>query len=149
MKYTQNWIKWAFVSEIPSINNEEKVLIALGQGKKTVSILSNEFCEEQAFPYLLPKGKFGCKAPRDIPITPAWYFNQRLLNCCIWACIKIVYEQHHLRSSINFDMHKCKPGTLTAEKVQSDFKGTVEWFVVMDNAFSFMNSVKGTPPYWK
>ena len=54
-----------------------------------------------------------------------------------------------MRSSINFDMHKCKPGTLTAEKVQSDFKGTVEWFVVMDNAFSFMNSVKGSPPYWK
>ena len=45
-------------------------------------------------------------------------------------------------------MHKFKPGTLTAEKVQSNFKGTVEWFVVMDNAFSFINSVKGSPPYW-
>ena len=54
-----------------------------------------------------------------------------------------------MRSSINFDMHKFKPGTLTAEKVQSNFKGTVEWFVVMDNAFSFMNSVKGSPPYWE
>ena len=51
------------VSEIPSIINDENVIIAPGQGKKPVSILSDEFCEEQAFPYLLPKGKFGYKAP--------------------------------------------------------------------------------------
>ena len=38
------------------------------------------FCEEQAFRYLLPKGKFGYKSPRDISIIPAQYFNQRLLN---------------------------------------------------------------------
>ena len=47
---------------------------------KTVSFLSNEFCEEQAFPYFLPKGKFGYNAPPDIPVSPAWYFNQHLLN---------------------------------------------------------------------
>ena len=51
------------VSEIPNIINEQNVLIAPGQGKKTVSILRDEFCEEQAFPYLLPKGKLGYKAP--------------------------------------------------------------------------------------
>ena len=27
-----------------------------GKEKRPVSILNNEFCEEQAFPYLLPKG---------------------------------------------------------------------------------------------
>ena len=51
-----------------------------GKEKRPVSILSNEFCQEQAFPFLLPKGKFCYKAPRDIPISPARYFNQRLLN---------------------------------------------------------------------
>ena len=60
-----------------------------------------------------------------------------------------VYEQNHLRSSINFAMHKIKPGTLTAGTVKSNFKGTIERFVAKDNAFSFMNSVKGTPAYWK
>ena len=70
----------ALVSEIPSIINDKNVIIAPGQEKKPVSILNDEFCEEQAFPYLLPKGKFGYKAPRDIPISPARYFNQRLLN---------------------------------------------------------------------
>ena len=46
-------------------------------------------------------------------------------------------------------MHKIKPGTLTAGTVESNFKGTIERFVAKDNAFSFMNSVKGTPAYWK
>ena len=51
------------------------------QGKeKTLSILDDEFYEEQAFHYLLPKGKFGYKTPRNIPICPTQYFNQRLLN---------------------------------------------------------------------
>ena len=49
------------VLEIPSIINDENVIIAPGQGKKTVSvsISNNEFWEEQAFPYLFLKGKFG------------------------------------------------------------------------------------------
>ena len=46
-------------------------------------------------------------------------------------------------------MQKIKPGTLTAGTVKSNFKGTIERFVAKDNAFSFMNSVKGTPAYWK
>ena len=68
------------VSEIPSIINDKNVIITLEQGKKPVSILSYEFCEEQAFPYLLPMGKFGYKAPQYISISLAWYLNQRLLS---------------------------------------------------------------------
>ena len=70
----------ALFPEIPSIINDENVIVAPGQGKKPVSILNDEFREEQAFSYLYPKGKFVYKAPRDIPISPARYFNQRLLN---------------------------------------------------------------------
>ena len=46
-------------------------------------------------------------------------------------------------------MHKIIPGTPTAGVVKSNFKETIESFVAIDNAFSFMTSVKGTPPYWK
>ena len=42
------------ISEIPNLINEENVIIAPGQGKNLVSILSDEFCEERTFPYLLP-----------------------------------------------------------------------------------------------
>ena len=58
-----------------------KKMLVLHQGKeKKVSILSDEFFEEQAFPYLLPTGKFGYDLTQDIPISPSQYFNQRLLN---------------------------------------------------------------------
>ena len=145
------------VSDIPNIINDENVIIAKGQGKKPVSILSDEFCEEQAFLYLLLKGKFGYNVPRDIPITPAGYFNQRLLNFNQSFASDAdyiffpgsVYEQHHLHSSINFAMHKITPGALTAGIVKNNFKATIEEFVASDNAFSFMSLVKGTPAYWK
>ena len=67
-------------SEIQNIINDENVIIAPGQGKKPISILSYEFLEEKAFLYHLPKAKFGYNALRDIPISSAWYFNQWLLN---------------------------------------------------------------------
>ena len=58
-------------------------------------------------------------------------------------------EQYQLRSSINFAMHKIKPGTLTARMVKNNLKGTFERLVVSDNTFLFMSSVKGAPAYWK
>ena len=42
-------------SEFPRIINEVNVIIEPGQRKKTNSILCDEFCEKQAFTYLLPK----------------------------------------------------------------------------------------------
>ena len=47
------------ISDIPNMINEENVIIVPCQGKTPVSILGDKFCEEQAFPYFLPKGKFG------------------------------------------------------------------------------------------
>ena len=138
------------VSDISNIVSNENIIIAPGQGKTPVSVLSDEICEEQAFPYLFPTGKFGCNAPRDIPISPTRYFNQRLLNFNQWFAsdadyiffARSEYEQYHLCSSINFAMHKIKPGTLTAGTVKTNFKGTTERFATSDNAFSFMISVK-------
>ena len=72
------------VSAIPNIVSNQNIIIAPGQGKTPVSVLSDEFCEEQAFPYLLPTDRFAYSAPRDIPISPAQSFNQRLLNFNQW-----------------------------------------------------------------
>ena len=77
----------------------------------------------------------GYKTPRDIPISPARYSSQRLLN----FNQHFVSEQYYLRSSINFTMYKIKPGALMAGTVKSSFKGTIERFVARDNAFSFMH----------
>ena len=56
-----------------------------------------------------------------------------------------VYGQLHLLSSINFTVHNVKPGTLKTGRV----KINIERFHVINNAFPFMSSVKGTPAYWK
>ena len=34
-------------------------------------MLSDEFCEDQAFPSVLPKGNFCYIAPRDLLVSPA------------------------------------------------------------------------------
>ena len=60
-----------------------------------------------------------------------------------------MYEQHHLCPSINFAMHKIKPGTLTAGIFKNNFKEKIERFVASHNVFSFMSSIKGTLSYWK
>ena len=65
------------VLEIASIVGNENVILALGQGKIPVSLLSDEVCEELAFSYLFPNGKFGYKVERDVSITPGQCFNQR------------------------------------------------------------------------
>ena len=148
----------ALVSEIPSIINHENVKIAPGQAKKSVSVLKDQFCEERAFPYLLLKDKFGYKALWDIPISPARYFNQRLLNFNQYFAsdadyiffARSVYEPFVPFAFINKLCYaQIKPGTLTAGTVKSSFKGTKETFVARDSSFSFMNSVKGTLAYWK
>ena len=50
------------MSEIPNMIDKENVIIAPGKRKTPMSILSDKFCEELAFPHLLPKGKFGFNA---------------------------------------------------------------------------------------
>lgn len=64
-------------SEIRNKIIEENVIIAPRQGKNASlsNILSDKFCEKQAF-----KGKFGCNVPGDISISLSWYFKERLEN---------------------------------------------------------------------
>ena len=56
-----------------------------------------------------------------------------------------MYEQQHLRKSINFAIHNTKLRTLTAETIKNDFKGTIERFVASENEFPVMSSVRRTP----
>ena len=49
-------------SEIPNIIIDENVTMAPGRGKIPVLIVSDKFCEGQAYLYLLLMGKFGYNA---------------------------------------------------------------------------------------
>ena len=58
-------MKTTFVSEIPSAcEMEEGILVATGEGKKQVSILNNNFCEEPDHPHLFPTGQYGYKVAK-------------------------------------------------------------------------------------
>ena len=112
-------------SEIPNVILEENVIIAPGQEKFSASILSDEFCGQEAFSYLFPRGRLGYNTPGDVPISPAQYFNQRPLNFQYFASdadyiffARSLFERHQLRSSINFTMDKNKPSTITAGMVK-------------------------------
>ena len=56
-------------------------------------------------------------------MSPAKYFDQSLLNfnqhfasdADYKFFLRSVYKHYHLRLSINFAMHKIKPGALTAK----------------------------------
>ena len=48
---------------IPNTANTENIIIAPGQGKTPVFVLTDEFCKEQAFPYPLPTSKIDYNAP--------------------------------------------------------------------------------------
>ena len=68
------------VPEIPRIIQDDNVIMAPGQGKTPVSVLNDDHCEELAFPYLCPTGKFGYKVKHEMPLSLVKYFNQPLLN---------------------------------------------------------------------
>lgn len=50
---------------------------------------------------------------------------------------------------IKFGLRKLTPRNVTAGMLSRNFKQTVKQFIASDEAFSFMNTIKGTPAYWK
>lgn len=143
---------------IPNIYNEQQNIldIAPGENKSPESFLKDEFCEEQAFPFLFPKGKFGHKCSRPIELSPVKYFNQRLLNYSQRFASNSDYiffahymiQQINLLNQINVATNKVK-GNINAGQLQTNFKETVRSFICEDKGYMFMRSVKGTPAYWK
>ena len=143
---------------IPNIyNSDQEVLdIVSGENRKPQSFFVDQFCEELAFPFLYPTGKFEYKIDRPVHLTPTKYFNQRLLNFSqrfasnadyIFFAHYIV-QQLNLYNQINIATKKVK-GNITAGQLQKNFKQTVHSFICEDQGYLFMNSVKGTPAYWK
>ncbi|XP_066927184.1 uncharacterized protein [Clytia hemisphaerica] len=101
--------------------------------------------------------KFGYTYKRDIKLTPCKYFNQRLLNYTqkfssdsdyiFYA--QSVMQHLNLNSSINTALKKIQTEGLTAGRLSQNFKETISNLIANDDAFRFMNNLKGTPAYWK
>ena len=137
--------------------SSEEISLAPGEGKQPTSMLSDDYCEELAFPYLFPGGKFGYKPTRELKLSPVKYFNQRLLNYTqmfasdsdyVFYALSVT-QQLKLNSEIIIALRKVCTGTVTAGMLSQSFAETVLSFVGKDEAYRFMNTIKGTPVYWK
>ena len=84
-------------------------------------------------------------------------FNQRLLNYTqIFASDRdyiffalSVTRQLKLQSQINIAMKKVCSGHLTAGVLSQNFSEIFKLFMANNEAYHFMNTIKGTPAYWK
>ena len=109
------------------------------------------FCEELAFPFLFPNGKFKYKVEREIKLSPVKYFNQRLLSFTqmfasdpdyVFFALSVT-QQMKLQSQINIALKKVSTGRITAGMSSNNFSDTVKSFIANDEAYHFMNTIKG------
>ena len=153
-----NCTETTLISKCPHvIADDENIVVAPGQGKTPLNILKDENVEMLAFPDLFPTGKFGYSADRDVKLTHTKYFNQRLLNYTQRFAgdadyiffANFVSQQTNLRNQINVAMRKVSGSNINAGMLTDNFKERVRNFVANEEAYTFMNTVKGSPAYWK
>ena len=115
---------------VPTTCSEE-ISLAPGEGKQPTSMLSDDYCEELAFPYLFPGGKFGYKPTRELKLSPVKYFNQRLLNYTQMFESDSDYNFYALKlnSKINIAIRKICTGTVTAGMLSQSFAETAQSIV--------------------
>ena len=134
----------------------EVVNIAPGEGKHTVSFMTDKLCEELSFPVLFPKGRFGYTAEREIKLSPTKYFNARLLhysgrfatNPEYLFFAQFIMEQKKIWDSINIALKKIHGQSITASQVKSntqDFQNRL----LQGQAYLFLRQIPGSPPYWQ
>ena len=142
-------------SERRSLGNEI-YNIAPGENRHPVSLMTNQKCEELAFPVLFPQGRFGYMEERNIKLSPVKYFNSRLLhysgrfatNSEYLFFAQFVIEQKKVADSINIALKKVQGQTLTASQIKLDVN-KLKNLVCQDQAYLFLRQIPGTPPYWQ
>ena len=121
-------------------------------------LFTENFCEELARLHSFPTGTCGYKAEREIPLSAVKYFDQRLFNHTqkyaydldyILFAHSVSQQLNNINIQINIAMHNVKSNNLTADMLTQNLKETVDQFITSDEAFGIINSIKGTPAYWK
>ena len=127
--------------------------VAPGENKHPVSMMTDKHCEELAFPVIFPKGRFGYKMDRKEKLTPVRYFNARLLhhsgrfamNPEYLFFAQFIIEQKKVSDSINIALKKLHG---TASQFRSN-EQCVKNLIFKDQAYLFLRSIPGSPPYWQ
>ena len=121
------------------------------------NLLRMIFYEELSHPDLFSTRKFGFRTKRKVDLTSKKCFNQRLLNYTQKRSshsdyiffAQLVIQKLNRNSQINIAMRKPTSNQFTTGMLSSNFNEKVKEFIASDEAFTFMNSMKGTPAYWK
>ena len=130
--------------------------VAPGENKHPVSMMTDRYCEELAFPVLFPKGRFGYKMDRKEKLTPVRYFNARLLhysgrftmNPEYLFFAQFIIEQKKVSDNINIALKKLYGQSVTASQFRSN-EQCVKNLIFKDQAYLFLRGIPGSPPYWQ
>ncbi len=134
--------------------------IAPAEGNKPKYILSDEDFEILSFPDKFPSGKGGYyHVNRERKLDLWWYINQHLLNCdghfanlpeYLFA-FQYATELRQINSNIGIQMRLQKGNMFKGEKVTAGMlrnNNKLREMIHQENAFKFMQTVRGTPAYW-
>ena len=121
------------------------------------NLLRMIFYEELSHPDLFSTRKFRFRTKRKVDLTSKKYFHQRLLNYTQKRSshsdyiffAQLVIQKLNRKCQINIAMRKPTSNQFTTDMLSSNFNEKVKEFIASDEAFTFMNSMKGTPAYWK
>ena len=113
---------------------------APGEGKHPVHFMTDKLCDKMAFSALFPTGKFAFQVKKDVRLSPAKYFNSRLLNYT---------GQKKVQDSISVALKKVHGHSLTAGEVRSMDSSSFQNLIFSDQAYLIMKNIPGSPSYWK
>ena len=130
--------------------------IAPGENKHPVCVMGDRYCEELAFPSLLPKGRYGYKAQRGIKLSPIKYFNARFLHYSGRFAMnpeylffgQFVIEHKKVSDSISIALKKLRGQMVTASQLRSGDQ-YIKQLVFKDQAYLFLRDIPGSPAYWQ
>ena len=108
------------------------------------------------FQYCFQKVDSGFSAERNIKLSPAKYFNTRLLhysgrfatNPEYLFFAQFITEQKKVSDSINIALKKVHGQHITASQVRSNSE-ILQHLVSQDQAYLFLRQIPGSPPYWQ
>ena len=134
-------------NKFPEADSGSALDFAPAEGKIPTSILKDKDWDINSFPNLHPSGQNGMFQEREMKLTPQQYLGQRLKNkdTRFEQCTPYVFaaagfvEEKQMERNIGVSFNKGK------KTVSSDGSKTYE----LEDAFSVLDNVKGTPKYWK
>ena len=128
----------------------ECINIASGEGRQPKSILNDEFCGELSFPHLFPTGKIGYKDKRNINLRYINLVRNLLVIQTTFFFARSVLQNLSMQEQLNVAVLKISTPALKAGFFNNtNFMEAIREYVENDQTFTFKNSIKGTPAYWK